>query len=105
MYLNQPHKGNFAGDYEFINPTFAAKEKLIRGVEYGQPGEAGLYKYKWNGLQVDTIEFIYPDVHTKGRYIRTKRSAYRPTEKEGIVLKAVPKEYLEIEAYDWFAAF
>ena len=73
VYLNQPEKGNFTQDYEFINPTFSAKEKIIRGVEYGHPGEVGLYKYKWNGLQVDTVEFIYPDVNNKGQFIKTKK--------------------------------
>ena len=105
VYLNQPDNGNFTQDYEFINPTFSAKEKIIRGVEYGHPGEVGLYKYKWNGLQVDTIEFIYPDANKKGQFIKTKKGAYRPTEKEGVVLKAVPKEYQKIESYEWFADF
>jgi len=105
VYLNQPDKGNFTNDYEFINPTFSANEKIIRGVEYGHPGEVGLYKYKWNGLQVDTIEFIYPDANNKGQFIKTKKGAYRPTEKEGVVLKTVPKEYQKIESYEWFAGF
>ncbi|MBP6539575.1 MAG: hypothetical protein KA234_04525 [Saprospiraceae bacterium] len=105
VYLNQPDKGNFTLDYEFINPTFSSKEKIIRGVEYGHPGEVGLYKYKWNGLQVDTIEFIYPDPNNKGQFIKTKKVAYEPTKKDGIVLKTVPKEYQKIDSYDWFAAF
>ena len=105
VYLNQPDKENFTNDFEFINPTFSANEKIIRGVEYGHPGEVGLYKYKWNGLQVDTIEFIYPDANNKGQFIKTKKGAYRPTEKEGVVLKTVPKEYQKIESYEWFADF
>lgn len=105
VYLNQPDKGNFTNDYEFINPTFSAKEKIIRGVGYGHPGEVGLYKYKWNGLQVDTIEFIYPDSKNQGQFIKTKKRAYSPTEKEGVVLKTVPKEYQKIESYEWFAEF
>ena len=104
VYLNQPEKGKFTTDYEFINPTFSAKEKIIRGIEYGHPGEAELYKYKWNGLKVDTIEFIYPDFETKNRFIKTKRNTSR-FDKEGIVLKAVPKEYHSIESYDWFLGF
>jgi hypothetical protein len=105
VYLNQPDKGNFTHDYEFINPTFSAKEKIIRGIEYGHPGEVGLYKYKWNGLQVDTIEFIYPDALVKKQFIKTKKGAYRPNKKDGIVLKTVPKEYQNIESYEWFADF
>ena len=81
------------------------KEKIIRGLGYGHPGEVGLYKYKWNGLKVDTIEFIYPDVSTKGQFIKTKKRIYRPTDKEGIVLKHVPKEYQDIESFEWFVDY
>ncbi len=105
VYLNQPDNGNFTQDYEFINPTFSSKEKIIRGVRYGHPGEVGLYKYKWNGLQVDTIEFINPDVNTKGQFIKSKIFAYDPTKNDGKVIKTVPKEYHKIDGYDWFAAF
>jgi len=105
VYLNQPDKGIFTHDYQFMNPTFSAKEKVIRGVEYGHPGEVGLYKYKWNGLQIDTIEFIYPDAKNLGQFIKTKKRTYSPTEKEGVVLKSVPEEYLKIESYKWFADF
>ncbi len=105
VYLNQPEKENFTHDFEFINPTFSAKEKIIRGVGYGHPGEVGIYKYKWNGLQVDTIEFIYPYATKKGQFIKTKKRTYRPTEKEGIILKTIPKEYHNIESYEWFADF
>ena len=107
VYLNQPDKGSFTMDYEFINPTFSAKEKIIRGVTYGHPGEVGLYKYKWNGLQVDTIEFIYPDTNNKEQFIKTnKKLAYKKsTEKAGMILKNIPKEYHKIDNYDWFAAY
>jgi hypothetical protein len=105
VYLNLSDNGNFTSDYKFINPTFSPTEKIIRGVEYGHPGEVGLYKYKWNGLQVDTIEFIYPDVSKKGQFIKTKKGFYRPTEKNGEKLNAVPTEYLKIESYEWFAEF
>jgi hypothetical protein len=106
VYLNQPDSGNFTQDYEFINPTFSAKEKIIRGVEYGHPGEVGLYKYKWNGLQIDTIEFIYPDVNNKGQFIKIQKKTYSPTEYEKeVILKSVPKEYKNIESYEWFADF
>lgn len=105
VYLNQSNKGMFTKDYKFINPTFSPEEKIIRGVEYGHPGEVGLYKYRWNGLQIDTLEFIYPNVNHEGLFIKTKREKYRPSEKDGIVLKNVPKEYRYIESYEWFADF
>ncbi|MEJ1238435.1 hypothetical protein WBG78_09910 [Chryseolinea sp. T2] len=105
VYLNQPDNGGFTKDYEFINPTFSPKERIIRGVQYGHPGEVGLYKYRWNGLQVDTLEFIYPDALVKGQFIKTRKPSYRPTGKDGVLLKAVPKEYHSIESYEWFADF
>ena len=102
VYLNQAAEGYFTSDYEFMNPTFAVKDKIIRGVEYGHPGEAGLYKYKWNGLKVDTIEYIYHDVLIDESFIKTKKSSYRPTKKEGVVLNAVPEEYHHIDDFEWF---
>jgi hypothetical protein len=103
VYLNLSEK--FSQDYEFINPTFSSRERVIRGIGYGHPGEVGLYKYKWNGLQVDTLEFIYPDVNNKCQFIKTKRPEYLPTDKEGIVLKNVPQEYRNIESYEWFESY
>jgi hypothetical protein len=105
VYLNQPDKGVFTSDYEFINPTFSPEERIIRGVEYGHPGEVGLYKYMWNGLNVDTIEFIYPDVNVKGKFIKTYKQEYRPIKEEGIILESVPEEYHKIESYEWFIEF
>jgi hypothetical protein len=102
VYLYQAGDGTFTLAYRFINPTFSPKEKVIRGVEYGYPGRAGLYKFKWNGLQIDPVEFIYPDVNNKGQFIKTRESTYRLSEKEGERLNAVPQEYLHIEGYKWF---
>ena len=81
VYLYQKDKGTFTPKYEFINPTFSASEKIIRGIDYGQPGEGPLYKYKWNGLHVDTIEYIYPS---------------------DTIQKGLPSEYRKIEDIDWF---
>jgi hypothetical protein len=44
VYLFQAASGGFSEGVEFINPTFAPREKVIRGVGYGQPGETQLYK-------------------------------------------------------------
>lgn len=99
VYLYQSD-GTFSSMYEFINPTFSANEKIIRGVCYGHPGETGLYKYKWNGLRVDTIEFIYPDKKNKGYYLKLDKLPQKPQKTERI--KTVPKEYRKIYGYDWF---
>ena len=85
-----------------MNPTFSPEERIIRGVGYGHPGEVGLYKYKWNRLRVDTIEFIYPLLTEKGHFVKTKNRMHRPTSGDGLLLKSLPQEYQNIESIDWF---
>lgn len=104
VYLYRHQSGEFTSDYEFINPTFSPQEKLIRGLSYGHPGEAGLYKYKWDELRVDTIEFIYQSIGQDAKYIKTLRREYRPTLKEGTLLNALPKEYMKLDSnsLSWF---
>lgn len=97
VFLYQSQTGQLTTGYELINASFFPKEKIIRGLEYGHPGEVPLYKYKWNGLQVDTIEFIYPYLKQKGKFIK-----YNSPSKKGIVLKSLPKEYRKIGGIDWF---
>ncbi len=48
----------FSKNFEFINPTFSPKEKIIRGICYGHPSKTEMYKYKWNGETIDTLEYI-----------------------------------------------
>jgi hypothetical protein len=105
VYLYKPQTGGFTRNYEFINPTFSPAEKIIRGVEYGHPGKIGLYKYAWNGLIVDTLEYIYPYSNNPRKFIKTKIKIYKPTEEEGTVLNELPKEYKRIESIDWFLAY
>ena len=102
VLLFDPHRSQFGEVQEFINPTFYPRRKLILGVEYGQPGEVPLYKFRWNGMKIDTIEFIHILNGKKGRYLRTTHDMYLPTAEDGIVLKSVPKEYRSIEDFAWF---
>jgi hypothetical protein len=101
VYLYQPEKGNFTKKYEFMNPTFSPAEKIIRGIGYGQPGDVELYKYKWNGLKVDTVEFIFPD-STKKSYHVYRRSDDFDNYRTGRFITVIPKEYRKVESYDWF---
>jgi hypothetical protein len=105
VYLNHSGDGTFAGGYQFINPTFSPWEKIVRGVEYGYPGRAGLYKFKWNEMKLDTLEYIYPDITNKSKFIKTRESIYRLSEKEGEKLNAVPLEYHHIKGYEWFTDY
>ena len=101
VFLYLPGSGEFTSDYEFINPTFSPKEKVIRGVEYGYL--AALYKYKWNGLKVDTLEFIYRDTSAVDKFYVAKKSDYhRPPSVKNKVINKIPKEYEKIDDIDWF---
>jgi len=92
--------------FEFINPTFSPKERLIRGVCYGHPGETEMYKYKWRGEQIDTLEFVSFEKTAKG--VKTGKiiiSDRRPGKNNSNVLKilnSVPDEYIGIYGYEWF---
>lgn len=97
-YLYKQKTGEFTPKYQFMNPTFSAAEKIIRGVDYGHPGQTGLYKYRWDGFKLDTIEFISPDSAGKKFYLTKTRKFGQ----SGKLLATVPKEYHKIESYDWF---
>lgn len=98
VYLYLPQTGTFSEMYDFINPTFSAKEKVVRGVEYGHMGETSMYKYKWDGLGLDTLEYIYFEKNEEGK--KTGKVIRKTTKEER--LKQVPAEYKHIYGYDWF---
>jgi hypothetical protein len=98
-----PGSDTFAGPYSFINPTFYAKEGVVRGVGYGMPGNTALYKYKWNGLRVDTMEYIYHNADDTRQH--SFYSTNRPIEEENVIkrrLNSLPAEYRSITDFDWF---
>lgn len=106
VYLLHQDHSTFSDDFEFINPTFSPKEKIIRGVCYGHPGDTELYKYKWNGENIDTLEYVSYEKNDKG--IKTGKillSTDRPHGDNYKILKvlnSVPPEYRRIKGYDWF---
>lgn len=94
----------FTEKYDFINPTFYPKEKVIRGLTYGW--NPLLYKYKWNKLEIDTIEYIVPNLidTTRSTFYRTKKWQ-DPNDMEKInktKLNSIPKEYYSIDNFDVF---
>ncbi len=104
VYLLRPDKLSFSNSFWFINPTFSPKEKVIRGICYGHFGETEMYKYKWNGEKIDTIEYVSHEKNDKG--VKTGKiilSKDRPYSKVIKVLDLVPTEYYNIDGYDWFA--
>ena len=106
IYLQRPDRQAFSGMFEFINPTFSPKEGVIRGVGYGHPGQTEMYKYKWNGERVDTLETVEYQKDTDGvktgKVLGTKGSPGSSHFRDPMVLDAVPKEYWTINGYDWF---
>lgn len=106
VYLLRPGQGTFSNSVEFINPTFSPKEKMIRGVCYGHPGQTELYKFKWNGEQTDTLEYVSYEKNDSGiktgNIILTTDIPFRRKASIIKVLKSVPAEYQKIEGYDWF---
>lgn len=85
----QKDNGDFTPEFEFINPRFSAHERIIRGKCYGY--DAPLYKYKWNGYHIDTIEYIYfPESGSDHPFVRRKRENEH---EKGEELKQLPKEY------------
>lgn len=105
VYLLRQDKKAFSENFEFINPTFSPKEKMIRGVCYGHPGETEMYKYKWEKEKVDTLEFVSYERNEKektGRIIISTDRPYSDKFKTLKVLNSVPAEYQKIYGYDWF---
>lgn len=102
VYLYLPNNGGFTSEYGFMNPTFSPKELTILGIEYGHPEEIGLYKYKWNKLKIDTIEYIYHFNKNSWQFIKTKKQMYKPQFSDGVLLKKLPEEYKQIEGLDWY---
>lgn len=106
VYLLRADKKEFSKNFEFINPTFSPKEKIIRGICYGHPGNTEMYKYKWNGEQVDTLEFVSYEVKANeektGKIIISNKPPYSTNYKIFKRLNHSPKEYEKIEGYNWF---
>jgi hypothetical protein len=106
VYILRADKKTFSDMVEFINPTFSPKEKIIRGVCYGHPGETEMYKYKWNGESVDTLEYISYEINKKGqktgKIIVTTEPPFSDHFKVMKRLNSIPSEYKQINGYDWF---
>ncbi|MES2566281.1 MAG: hypothetical protein V4565_05410 [Bacteroidota bacterium] len=106
VYLLRTDKMSFSENFEFINPTFSPKEKLIRGICYGHPGETEMYKYKWHGEKIDTVEYVsYEKDSTNkntGKIIISNNEPYSANYKILRKLRKIPSEYTKIEEFDWF---
>lgn len=100
--LFDPSSGGFAPAFELMNPTYYPAEHLVRGVEYGHPGEVPLYTSRFAGLAApERLECVFRAREQPGRYIRGRcdQDDYEP---QGDTLDALPAEYESVEDLDWF---
>lgn len=106
VYILKQDKKTFSNNLEFINPTFSPKENIVRGVCYGHPGETEMYKFRWNGETIDTLEYISYEKNNQGtktgKIIISKHRSYLEKKEKFKRLNTIPKEYKKIEGYDWF---
>ncbi|MGB1040134.1 MAG: hypothetical protein ACPGVD_04615 [Flavobacteriales bacterium] len=95
--------GGFESEIDFINSTFYPKDKKILGMTYGHPGEVSLYKLKWKGVKIDTIEYINIDTSSNREtpFFKTKVDYWGQKDIEKIPLEKLPKEYENI-GDGWF---
>lgn len=103
VYLYLPHCGGFTPYYEFMNPTFYPKEKMIPGIYYGHPGEIGLYEQKWDDLLLKTTLELYPNFRdslhfTYLQYENRDSIDQKPTK----ILKKLPQQFEKITSIEWF---
>ena len=65
-----------------------------------------MYKYKWNGNKIDTMEYVYFErndtYELTGKIIVSNRLPYDKNFKVIKKLDEVPAEYKKIYGYDWF---
>lgn len=107
LYLSQTDK-TFSPEIALINPTFFSKEKLIRGVTYDHPGLASLYKFKWNGLKLDTLEYVYPNINDTIQisFVKSKKISYPRTKNNPSKnIKSIPNEYKTVLGLDYFKSY
>lgn len=106
LYLSTVDK-NFSREITLVNPTFYLQEKVIRGVTYGHPGLASLYKFKWNKQNLDTIEYIYPNLGDTLQisFLRTHERGYAITHNESNKLRSIPKEYNSVLDIGYFKSY
>ena len=105
LYLSPEKKEGQLSYIELINPTFYPKEHLVRGIGYGWPGHVELYKYRWRGEALDTLEYILPDPTTKGKTFLKGRNLYGSTKEKEIHLTKLPKEYQTVIGLDYFLRY
>lgn len=106
VYLQKKSSLEFTAPIELINPTFSPKERVVRGVEYGHPGQTEMYKLEWKGDSLIMLEYVSYEKRENGEKTGKVLLVYPEAKQDSIRIKArlnaVPKEYHSIYGYDWF---
>ena len=106
VFILQKDKKTFNPNIQFINPTFSPKEKVVQGVCYGFPGETEMYKFRFQGDQIDTEEYVSFERNQNRQKTGTILITNSRLHMDGVkVIKRmmqVPEEYYNINGYDWF---
>lgn len=98
-YLYKPIEGTLTVGEELFNPTYLPKQKLTYIMSYGWPGFVSIYKCKWNGYKLDTIQEIKADTAHKNTYIVDDYITGR-----NFTIKGLPEEYKHLQSTDYFTS-
>jgi hypothetical protein len=102
VFVYLPATGSFSEGLSFINPVFYPKSHLIRGLGYGHLQEVEVYTYQWKGAAIDTIEYIYPWLGHRGKFIKTVQEVGRASPEDGVVLHRFPEAYRDVRGVIWY---
>lgn len=105
VFLSSAAGRQFSKNFHFINPSFYPNEAMVRGIHYGHPGQTELYKYKWRGTALDTLEYLYFENDSSGKsteqLIRSETRDRVPMRTDEF-LSVLPLEYHSVNNIDWF---
>lgn len=92
IWLYDKYINSFKQQYGFTNADFFLQEKMIRGCRTtSSPEVYHIYKYHWNKMLLDTIEYIFPHQTLKEKFLRVT-----PDDTVGKVLDQIPIEYFSV---------
>ncbi|WNJ18260.1 hypothetical protein [Pontibacter sp. G13] len=103
--LYNPEIKSFEDEMGFWNPTFDPQNGIIRGIVYGHHGRAPIYKFQWDGSQIDTLAYVLKVKDQDGFYLVDEFTSEKDIDlgpREGTWVPELPEEYADIDGLDWF---
>ncbi len=100
IWLYSPTDNTFIEGLNLLNIGETFDDKTSIGMTYGHPGEADLYKVKWNRKTYDYLEFL-SKIPLKKLYVR-ERKRMNKIIIDTLNLNQVPREYRKYHRFDWF---